>query len=32
MTLQEITVALSLALGQANADREQVANYCAVVE
>ncbi len=28
MDLQEITVSLSLALGQANADREQVKFYC----
>ena len=32
MTLEELTVALSVALGQANADRAQVASYCASVE
>ena len=28
MTMEEIMVSLSLALGQANADREQVNTYC----
>lgn len=32
MTFEEIMVSLSLALGQANRDREQVHTYCKITE